>query len=200
MIVPADQSMNSRTDIAVMISGRGSNLAALIDACAKPDYPAKIVKVISDRRDAGGLIIAKGAGIEAVAVERRDYASKSKHELAMLEELERVQPELICLAGFMRVLSGEFVSRYPGRILNIHPSLLPKYPGLNTHLRALDAGDTTHGCSVHIVEEALDAGPVIAQGIVNVESDDDAQSLADKVLKIEHALYIEAVRKILAKN
>jgi phosphoribosylglycinamide formyltransferase-1 len=190
--------MNSRTNIAVMISGRGSNLAALIDACIREDYPAIIVKVISDRSDAAGLDIARAANISAIALERRDFATKTEHETAILNELEQVKPDLICLAGYMRVLSGEFISHYPGKILNIHPSLLPKYPGLNTHQRALDAGDTIHGCSVHIVEEALDAGPVIAQRIINIDPDDDEKSLGDKVLKIEHGLYVDAVIKVLA--
>jgi phosphoribosylglycinamide formyltransferase-1 len=190
--------MNSRANIAVMISGRGSNLAALINACKRADYPAKIVKVISDRSNVAGLDIARAANISAIALERRDYASKSEHETAILNELEQVKPDLICLAGYMRILSGDFVSHYPGKILNIHPSLLPKYPGLNTHQRALDAGDTIHGCSVHLVEEALDAGPVIAQGVVKVEPEDNEHSLADKVLKIEHGLYVDAVRKVIA--
>jgi len=190
--------MNPRANIAVMISGRGSNLAALIDACANPDYPATIVKVISDRRDALGLDKARSAGIPAIALERRDFATKNEHETAILNELALVKPDLICLAGFMRVLSGEFIAHYPGKILNIHPSLLPKYPGLNTHQRTLDAGDKIHGCSVHIVEEALDAGPIIAQGIVDIDAGDDEKSLSAKVLKIEHGLYVDAVRKVLA--
>jgi phosphoribosylglycinamide formyltransferase-1 len=190
--------MNSRTNIAVMISGRGSNLAALIDACIREGYPAIIVKVISDRSDAAGLDIARAANISAIALERRDFATKTEHETAILNELEQVKPDLICLAGYMRILSGDFVSHYPGKILNIHPSLLPKYTGLNTHQRALDAGDTIHGCSVHLVEEALDAGPVIAQGVVKVEPEDNEHSLADKVLKIEHGLYVDAVRKVIA--
>ncbi|MCP4182129.1 MAG: phosphoribosylglycinamide formyltransferase [Hyphomicrobiales bacterium] len=190
--------MNHRANIAVMISGRGSNLAALIKACAAPDYPAIIVKVISDRRDALGLDKARSAGISAIALERRDFATKTDHETAILNELEQVKPDLICLAGYMRVLSAEFISHYPGKILNIHPSLLPKYPGLNTHQRALDAGDKIHGCSVHIVEEALDAGPVNAQWVVDIDPDDNEKSLGDKVLNIEHGLYVDAVRKVLA--
>ena len=190
--------MNPRASIAVMISGRGSNLAALIDACANPDYPATIVKVISDRRDALGLDKARAAGISAIALERRDFTTKNEHETAILKELAQVKPELICLAGYMRVLSGDFISHYPAKILNIHPSLLPKYPGLNTHQRALDAGDKIHGCSVHIVEEALDAGSVIAQGIVYIEPDDNEASLSEKVLKIEHGLYVDAVSRALA--
>ena len=190
--------MNHRANIAVMISGRGSNLAALIEACAGPDYPASIVKVISDRHDALGLDKARTAGISAIALERADFATKTDHETAILNELKHVKPDLICLAGYMRILSGEFISHYPGKILNIHPSLLPKYPGLNTHQRTLDAGDNIHGCSVHIVEEVLDAGPVIAQRIVNIDADDDETSLSDKVLRIEHGLYVDAVRKVLA--
>jgi len=192
--------MNSRANIAVMISGRGSNLSALIDACKSDNYPAKIVKVISDQSNAAGLDIARSAGIFAIALERKDYLSKSEHEAAILDELETVKPDLICLAGFMRILSAMFISRYPGKILNIHPSLLPKYPGLNTHQRVLDAGDNIHGCSVHLVEEALDAGPIIAQAVVNVDPHDDEQSLAGKVLKVEHELYVGAVRKVLREK
>ncbi len=192
--------MNSRASIIVMISGRGSNLAALIAACRQPDYPASVVKVISDRKDAGGLQIAEAAGINAVALERGNFASKSAHEAAILNHLDEIDPDLICLAGYMRILSADFVNRYQGKILNIHPSLLPKYPGLNTHQRALDAGDNEHGCTVHFVDEALDAGPIVAQAVVRIEPGDSEKSLADKVLEIEHALYVDAVRKVLSKS
>ncbi len=191
--------INTRASVVVMISGRGSNLAALIAACCQPDYPATIVGVISDREDAGGLKIAEAAGIDTVVLQRGDFVSRSAHEAAILRHLDMINPDLICLAGYMRILSADFVNRYQGKILNIHPSLLPKYPGLNTHQRALDAGDKEHGCTVHFVDEALDAGPVVAQSMVRIEPGDSEKSLADKVLKIEHALYVDAVRKVLTK-
>lgn len=189
--------MAQPASIAIMISGRGSNMAALIKACECGDLPANIVKVISDRADAKGLKIARAAGIVAVAIERKEFPSKIEHERAILTELNIKRPDLICLAGFMRILSPNFVREYEGKILNIHPSLLPRYPGLNTHARALAAGDKIHGASVHVVTDGLDEGPVVAQSQVIVDANDDEKSLEEKVLKIEHGLYVEAVRKVL---
>ena len=182
----------------VMISGRGSNLAALITACNNPNYPAKITAVISDHANAGGLKIAKDSGIDGFAFERSGFKSKQAHEVAILECLKNYEPSLICLAGYMRILSVNFVRQYTDKILNIHPSLLPKYPGLNTHARALDAGDIKHGCTVHFVDEKLDAGPIVAQGSVDIEPGDDVFSLEKKVLKIEHKLYVDAVQRVLS--
>ena len=192
--------MNKRAFIVVMISGRGSNLAALIKASGEADYPATIVKVISDRADAAGLSVARAAGIDAFAFERGDYISKAAHEAAILEELDKCCPALICLAGYMRILSADFVSHYEGKILNIHPSLLPKYPGLNTHARVLAAGESEHGCTVHFVSEVLDGGPIVARKVVNIEPGDDEGILAGKVLNVEHRLYVDAVRKVLSQT
>jgi len=191
--------------IAIMISGRGSNMVALIEACKRPDYPAFVDKVISDRSDAPGLKLALGMGINAVAIERSNFPDKTRHEAAILDELTVKHhppstPHLICLAGFMRILSPDFVQQYERKILNIHPSLLPKYPGLNTHARALTAGDSQHGCSVHFVTEELDEGPVVAQATVDIEDVDDETSLAAKVLAVEHQLYVDAVEKVLSQR
>lgn len=189
--------MPERASIAIMISGRGSNMAALIAACKNDELPAKVTKVISDQANAAGLDIARAARIEAVAIERKDFRSKAKHENAILAELDINRPDIICLAGFMRILSADFVREYEGKILNIHPSLLPRYTGLNTHARALCAGDKVHGATVHIVTQGLDEGPVVAQAQVIIDAGDDVMSLEEKVLKIEHDLYIRAVHKVL---
>jgi phosphoribosylglycinamide formyltransferase-1 len=191
--------MNKRSSVVVLISGRGSNLAALTKACGGPDYPATITKVISDRADAPGLEIARAGGIEAFVFERDNFSSKAFHEAAILDELEKSRPDLICLAGYMRILSGKFVRCYEGKILNIHPSLLPKYPGLDTHARALNAGDSEHGCTVHFVSEVLDGGTIVARKVVKIEPGENENSLAEKVLKVEHALYVDAVRKVLSQ-
>lgn len=190
---------NNPASLAVMISGRGSNLGALIKACTDPEYPATITKVISDRADAGGLELARAAGIEHVAIERAQFTSKVEHEAAILAELDKNRPDLICLAGFMRILSADFVQHYEGKILNIHPSLLPKYPGLNTHARALAAGDRKHGCTVHFVDADLDSGPIVASASLDVQPGDDEDILTQRVLKLEHVLYPQAVLKVLAK-
>ncbi len=182
-----------------MISGRGSNLAALIEACANSDYPATITKVISDRADAGGLAVAAAAGIETVAIERKQFTSKAAHEAKILEELATSRPDLICLAGYMRILSLNFVRQYEGKILNIHPSLLPKFPGLNTHQRALQAGDKRHGCTVHFVDAELDSGPIVASASLEIDPADDENTLSRRVLKLEHVLYPAAICKVLAK-
>ncbi len=189
--------MNAKASLAIMISGRGSNMAALIEACKSGEINADVVKVISDNAGAAGLLTAQQAGIETASFARRDYSSKSAHEEAIIAEINKTPPDLICLAGFMRILSAEFVAKFENKILNIHPSLLPKYPGLDTHARALQAGDKEHGCSVHIVTQELDEGPVVAQAKTQINEDDDENSLAAKVLKLEHPLYIKAVIKSL---
>lgn len=189
--------MAAHASIAILISGRGSNMAALIAACNKGHLRARVTKVISDQAAAGGLEIARSHEINAIAIERKNFASKARHEAAILDELNNNRPDIICLAGFMRILSAGFVREYQGKILNIHPSLLPKYTGLNTHARALAAGDKIHGATVHIVTEGLDEGPVVAQMQVAIKPGDDVNSLEAKVLKIEHGLYVEAVRKVL---
>ncbi|TCL96813.1 phosphoribosylglycinamide formyltransferase-1 [Rhizobium sp. PP-WC-2G-219] len=186
----------SRKRVVVFISGGGSNMLALADACAAGDYPAEIVGVISDRATAGGLEKAAARGIPTAAFERRDYADKAAHEAAILDHVETLRPDLLCLAGYMRLLTGAFISRYEGRILNIHPSLLPEFPGLHTHQRALDAGRPEAGCTVHFVTEGMDEGPVILQTRVPVLEGDTAETLAARVLTVEHKTYAEALRMV----
>jgi phosphoribosylglycinamide formyltransferase-1 len=171
-------------------------MAALIDAAGEAGYPVEFAAVIADHRQAGGLARAEGRGIRTAAFERRDFASRAEHERAILDLLAEIEPDLICLAGYMRLLSADFIEAWRGRIVNIHPSLLPLFPGLHTHRRALDAGMKIAGCSVHYVTEGVDEGPVIAQAAVPVLDGDTAESLAARVLTAEHRLYKEAVRKI----
>jgi formyltetrahydrofolate-dependent phosphoribosylglycinamide formyltransferase len=186
-------TVEERKRVAVQISGRGSNMKALIEAAAGPDYPASIVAVLSDNAEAGGLATARAHGIEAVAVARKGHRDKAAHEAAVIAELDRVAPDIICLAGYMRLLSADFIARYRGRIINIHPSLLPLFPGLDTHARAIAAGMRIHGCSVHFVTEEMDEGPVIAQAAVPVVPGDTPEGLAARVLVAEHALYPAAL-------
>lgn len=186
----------SRKRVVAFISGGGSNMLALAKAAADPDFPAEIVAVFSDKAEAGGLARAEALGIPARAFLRRDYASKEAHEAAILKALDALSPDLICLAGYMRLISGAFVSRYEGRILNIHPSLLPLFPGLNTHQRAIDAGMRIAGCTVHFVTEGMDEGPAIVQAAVPVLPDDTADTLATRVLTVEHLSYPLALRLV----
>ncbi len=178
-----------RRRTAVLISGRGSNLQALIDAAAAPDYPAEIVLVLSNRPDAKGLERAAAAGIPTSVVPHRDYETRAAFEAALTETLSESGVELVCLAGFMRVLTEAFVGRWQGRLVNIHPSLLPAFPGLDTHARALAAGVKLHGCSVHLVSTEVDEGPIIGQAAVPVLPGDDEAALAARVLEAEHRLY-----------
>lgn len=180
----------------IFISGGGSNMAALIEAAKDPAYPVEFAAVIADKKDAGGLAKAAAQGIRTAAFERRNYPSKATHERAILDLLDEIRPDFLCLAGYMRLLSADFIAAYEHRILNIHPSLLPLFPGLHTHQRALDAGMKVAGCSVHYVTEGVDEGPVIAQAVVPVLDDDTADTLAARVLTAEHRLYREAVRKV----
>ncbi|MBW8284897.1 MAG: phosphoribosylglycinamide formyltransferase [Rhizobium sp.] len=183
-----------RKRVVVFISGGGSNMVALADACATPDFPAEIVAVISDKPTAGGLAKAAERGIATHVFERRAYASKAEHEAAILATLATLSPNIICLAGYMRLLSGDFIRPYEGRILNIHPSLLPLFPGLHTHQRALDAGMMVAGCTVHFVTEGMDEGPIVAQSVVPVLPGDTSDSLAARVLTVEHRSYALALR------
>lgn len=179
----------SRKRVAIFISGGGSNMETLIRAAAAPDYPAEIVAVFSDKADAGGLVKAQAAGIPTYVFARKDYGTKAAHEDAILEKLAEIAPDIICLAGYMRLLSARFIAPYAGRILNIHPSLLPLFAGLHTHQRALDAGMKLAGCTVHLVTEGMDEGPIVAQAAVAIHHDDTADSLAARVLTAEHQLY-----------
>lgn len=189
-----------RRRVAVLISGRGSNMRALIEAAAAPDYPAEIVAVIADRADAAGLETAGESGIAAHAAARRDFADKATHEAAIEARLEAARAEIVCLAGYMRLLSADFVARWRGRMINIHPSLLPAFPGLDTHRRALAAGVRIHGCSVHFVTEGMDEGPVIAQAAVPVVPGEEASTLAARVLAAEHRLYPRALAMLAGRE
>ncbi len=183
--------------LGVLISGRGSNLQALIDACAAPDFPADIALVLSNKADAFGLERAAKAGVPTAVVDHREYPSdKPAFEAAMDVRLQEAGVDLVCLAGFMRLLSEGFVERWRDRLINIHPSLLPSFKGLDTHERALAAGVKFHGCTVHFVRPAMDEGPIIAQAAVPVLPGDDAHSLSERVLESEHALYPHAIRLI----
>ncbi len=186
-------SSKQALSIVALISGSGSNLQAIIDATAN-DLPAKIAAVISNRDDAYGLERARTAGIETRVLDHKLHTSREAYDQALIELIDSFQPGLIILAGFMRILSPLFVQHYQGRLLNIHPSLLPKHKGLHTHQRALEAGDTVHGASVHFVTEELDGGPVILQAQVPVEADDTEEALAARVLKQEHIIYPQVVR------
>ncbi len=179
----------ARRRVAVQISGRGSNLQALIEAAADPDYPAEIVLVISDNEEAQGLARAEEAGIARVFVRHGGRGGRAAFEAELEAKLRDAGTDLICNAGFMRILSPDFVARWEGRLLNIHPSLLPSFPGLDTHRRALEAGVKLHGCSVHFVDAGIDSGPIIGQAAVPVLPGDDEESLAARVLTAEHRLY-----------
>ena len=186
--------MPQTCDVVVLLSGTGSNLQALIDSTRTGDSPVRIAAVISNRSDAYGLQRAKEAGIETRSLDHKAFEGREAFDSALVELIDTFNPKLVVLAGFMRILSADFVRHYEGRLLNIHPSLLPKYKGMHTHQRALDAGDSEHGCSVHFVTEELDGGPLVVQAVVPVESDDSAQTLAQRVHTQEHRIYPLAVR------
>jgi len=188
----------ARRRTAILISGRGTNMAALIEAARDPSYPAEIAVVISNIASAKGLEIAEAAGIKTLAISNKYYSTKTVFEEQILKALSESRIELICLAGFMRVLSASFISHFEGRILNIHPSLLPAYRGLDTHKRALADGVKDHGCTVHFVVPELDAGPIIAQAIVPVLDGDTEETLSARVLIAENRLYPEALAKVAA--
>ena len=192
--------MSGRKRVAVLISGRGSNMEALIRAAAAPDYPAEIVLVLSDNPDAKGLETARANGIAARAIARSSFGSKRTHEEAIQRALEEADIEIVCLAGFMRLLSPDFVDRWRDRVINIHPSLLPAFAGVNTHHRALDAGVKLHGCTVHFVRAAMDNGPIIAQAAVPVLEGDTPEALAARVLAAEHLLYPKVLAQVAAER
>lgn len=183
-------------DVAVLVSGRGSNLQSLIDACATPDFPARIVCVISNKADAYGLERARRAGIPAHVVDHRAHSGRPAFEAALEDVLRPYEPGLICLAGFMRVLTADFADRWRDRMINIHPSLLPAFRGLHTHEQVIEAGVKISGCTVHYVRPEMDDGPIIIQAATPVEPHDTAETLAARVLKLEHMIYPEALRLI----
>lgn len=185
-----------RLDIAVLISGRGSNLQSLIDACADPAFPARIACVVSNKADAYGLERARRASIPAHVVLYKDHGDRRAFDDAIDAVLRQYSVGLVCLAGFMRILTPEFVNRWRDRMINIHPSLLPAFKGLYTHERTLEAGVRFSGCTVHFVRPELDDGPIIIQAVVPVQADDTAETLAARILEQEHVIYPEAVRLI----
>jgi phosphoribosylglycinamide formyltransferase-1 len=179
--------------IVLLISGRGSNMEAIVQRCAADGWPAQVVAVISNRPQAKGLDFARAHGIATAIVDHKHYTLRSDFDAALATAIDAFEPDVVALAGFMRVLGTEFVEHYAGRLLNIHPSLLPKYKGLHTHQRALEAGDSEHGCSVHFVTEELDGGPLVVQAVIPVQSDDSPESLAQRVHTQEHLIYPLAV-------
>ena len=181
-------------NIVILISGRGSNMEAIVHANEREKWPARVAAVVSNKADAGGLAFAASRGIATAVVGHRDYASREDFDAALARCVDGFAPDVVVLAGFMRILTPGFVQRYQGRLVNIHPSLLPAFPGLHTHERALEAGCKVHGATVHLVTPELDHGPVIAQAAVPVLADDTPQSLAARVLAKEHVIYPRAVR------
>lgn len=194
-----DTDSAERLRVVALISGRGSNLQALIDAC-RGDYPASVIAVVSNRADAAGLERARKAGIRSAVLDNRNYPRRAQFDNALAELIDSYRPGLVVLTGFMRILTETFVNHYDGRLMNIHPSLLPAFPGLDTHRQALNSGATEHGATVHFVKPSLDAGPIIIQGRVQVEPGDDESSLANRVLQEEHRIYPQAVRWFAEKR
>jgi phosphoribosylglycinamide formyltransferase-1 len=190
--------MSSR--IVVLISGSGTNLQAIIDACTSKDYPGEIVGVISNKADAYGLTRAKDANISVLALSHKDFNSREEYDQELVKKIDSYSPDIIILAGFMRILTPNFVQHFQGKLVNIHPSLLPKYQGLNTHQRAIDAGDEVHGVSVHFVTEELDGGPVILQAKVPIFEGDTSDDLAARVHEQEHRIYPLVVKWLCDKR
>jgi phosphoribosylglycinamide formyltransferase-1 len=185
--------------VAILISGRGSNMAALIEGARADNFPAEIALVISNKPDAGGLALAKDSGIATLAIDSKPFGKdRAAFEAVMQSALDQHRIDLICLGGFMRLLTNDFVNRWTGRMLNIHPSLLPSFRGLDPHGQALRAGVKISGATVHFVTPEMDAGPIVMQGAVTVRDDDTAESLAARVLEIEHRIYPAALRLVAA--
>lgn len=188
--------MTNKKRVVVLISGRGSNLQALLEATQDPEYPAEIVGVISNKATAPGLDIARDNAIPTAILALKDFANKDAADTAIDKQLRNWDTDFICLAGFMRILSAQFCKKWQGRSLNIHPSLLPEFPGLDTHQRALDAEASEHGCTVHFVTAKMDDGPIVGQVAVPILYDDTADILSDRVLKAEHKLYAWALAQV----
>jgi len=181
-------------NIVILISGRGSNMEAIVRACAGEGWPARVAAVIASRPDAAGLAFAAGQGIATGVVDHRQYPDRAAFDAALAAAIDAHAPDLVVLAGFMRILTDGFVEHYAGRMLNIHPSLLPSFPGLHTHRQALEAGVKVHGASVHFVTPQLDHGPIVVQAAIDVLADDTPESLAERLLACEHRIYPRAVR------
>ena len=188
--------VNGKVRVGILISGRGSNMAALIEASRAENYPAKIALVVSNKADAAGLERARAAGVEAIALSVKAFAGRDAFEAAIDAELRKRGVKIVCLAGYLRILGRAFVERWRGRMINIHPSLLPAYKGLHTHERALADGVTEHGCTVHLVTPELDDGEILAQARVPVLPGDDAETLGERVLAEEHRIFPQALAKL----
>ena len=180
--------------IVILLSGQGSNMRAIVERCAAERWPAEVVGVVSNRADAAGLLWAAERGMATMVVDHRDHADRQTFDEALVRAIDAFAPDLLVLAGFMRILGADFVRHYAGRMLNVHPSLLPAFPGLNTHRRALEAGCKVAGATVHFVTAELDHGPIVAQAVVPVLPGDDERALAERVLSREHEIYPMAVR------
>jgi phosphoribosylglycinamide formyltransferase 1 len=195
MVTPDPDTGASRPRVAILISGRGSNMAALIKAGKAADFPAEIAVVISNRADAGGLGVARAEGVPTLTIESKSFGKdRAAFEAKLQSALEDHRIELICLGGFMRLFTAEFVQAWYGRMLNIHPSLLPSFPGLDPHAQALNAGVKVSGATVHFVTPETDAGPIVMQGVVAVRDDDTPETLSARILEIEHQIYPQALR------
>jgi phosphoribosylglycinamide formyltransferase-1 len=195
MVRPGSHRGASKPRVAILISGRGSNMAALIEAARVDGFPAEIAVVISNRADAGGLALASAEGIPTVTIESKPFGKdRAGFEVALQSALDAHGVELICLGGFMRLFTAEFVQRWYGKMLNIHPSLLPSFPGLEPHAQALNAGVKVSGATVHFVTPETDAGPIVMQGVVVVRDDDTPDTLSERILEIEHRIYPDALR------
>jgi phosphoribosylglycinamide formyltransferase 1 len=190
----------ARLKLGVLISGRGSNLRSLIEACAQPNFPAEIALVISNIADAGGLTFAKQANLRSIVINHKDFANRALFDAAVEVELLKAGVELICLAGFMRIVGPELLTRWADKVINIHPSLLPSFRGLHVHEQALAAGVKISGCTVHIVRPAVDDGPILVQAAVPVATGDTPETLAARILEAEHRIYPLAVRLIAEKR
>ena len=191
---------NERARLVILISGRGSNMVSIIEAIDANQLDADIVAVISNRPDATGSVAAADRGIPTAVVDHTEYQDRDSFDRALAETVDRFNPHLVILAGFMRILTADFVNHYANKLLNIHPSLLPQFKGLNTHQRAIDAKASEHGATVHFVTAELDDGPIVLQAKVPVLADDDAQTLAKRVLIQEHQLYPNAIKKIIQER
>lgn len=191
---------HAKARLVILISGRGSNMRSIIEATEQGELQVDIAAVISNRPDAAGLEFAQQADIATDVIDHKQFDSRESFDAALAEAIDQYQPDFVILAGFMRILTAGFVEHYAGRLINIHPSLLPKFKGLHTHERAIEAGETEHGASVHFVTAELDDGPIILQARVPVLPDDDADSLAARVLEQEHLLYPAAIKKLVSQQ
>ncbi len=190
----------NKPNVVILISGRGSNMISIVNAVNDGSLDVNIAAIISNRPDAAGLDFAQQQGIYNAVIDHKQFESREEFDQALAKEVDQLSPDIVVLAGFMRILTAEFVEHYAGKLINIHPSLLPKFKGLNTHQRAIDAGEKEHGASVHLVTPELDDGPVILQARVPVLEGDDAATLAARVLEQEHKLYPAAIKKLVSET